>query len=140
MHNYNARSARIHNVRLARPHAGAGLLLTRQSSRPVSDSMVPPQTVHLAPDGDVPADGSRRLFNQVERVYYSGYWIKTYPVPADTLRAKKELIDALTRRLFNHTEHGLNVPGVRLNEARAAYNAETDPATRRVKGAMLAGA
>jgi hypothetical protein len=102
--------------------------------------MVPPQTVHLAPDGDVPADGRRRLFNQVERVYYSGYWIKTYPVPADTLRAKKELIDALTRRLFNHTEHGLNVPGVRLNEARAAYNAETDPATRRVKGAMLAGA
>jgi hypothetical protein len=102
--------------------------------------MVPPQTVQLAPDGDVPADGSRRFFNQVERVYYSGYWIKTYPVPADTLRAKKELIDALTRRLFNHTEHGLNVPGVRLTEARAAYDAETDPPKRRVKGAMLAGA
>jgi hypothetical protein len=85
-------------------------------------------------------DGTRRFFDGVERVCYSGYWIKTYPVPADTLRAKKELIEALTRRLFNHTEHGLNVPGVRLNEARAAYDAETHPAKRRVKGAMLAGA
>jgi hypothetical protein len=102
--------------------------------------MLPPQTLHLATDGDVPTEGSRRLFNQVERVYYSGYWIKTYPVPADTLRAKKELIEALTRRLFNHTEHGLNVPGVRLAEARAAYEYETDRAKRRVKGAMLAGA
>jgi hypothetical protein len=98
--------------------------------------------VHLAADFDVPADGTRRLFNQVERVHYSGYWIKTYPVPApaDTLRAKKELIEALTRRLFNHTEHGLNVPGARLVEARAAYDAEPDPGKRRVKGAMLAGA
>jgi len=100
------------------------------------------RTVHLATDDDVPAEGSRRLFNQVERVYYSGYWIKTYPVPtgADTLRAKKVLIESLTRRLFNHTEHGLNVPGARLDEARATYDAETDPAKRRVKGAMLAGA
>jgi hypothetical protein len=103
-------------------------------------SMVPPQNVHLATNDDVPSDGSRRFFNQVERVYYSGYWIKTYPVPADTLRAKKELIEALTRRLFNHTEHGLNVPGVRLAEARVAYDAEMDSAKRRVKGAMLAGA
>jgi hypothetical protein len=89
----------------------------------------------LAPD-----EGSRRVFDQVQRVYYSGYWIKTYPVPADSLRAKRELIEALTRRLFNHTEYGLNVPGVRLAEARAAYGAEMDPAKRRVKGAMLAGA
>jgi len=102
--------------------------------------MLPPQTVHLATDDDLPKDGSRRLFDHVERVYYSGYWIKTYLVPTDTLRAKKELIEALTRRLFNHTEHGLNVPGVRLVEARAAYDAETDTAKRRVKGAMLAGA
>src|SRR5690349_3302827 len=102
--------------------------------------MLPPQTLHLVTDGDVPAEGSRRLFDQVERVFYSGYWIKTYPVPADSLRAKKELIEALTRRLFNHTEHGLNVPGVRLAEARIAYESEQDRAKRRVKGAMLAGA
>jgi hypothetical protein len=87
-----------------------------------------------------PEDGTRRVIDQVERVFYSGYWIKTYPVPADVLRAKSELIEALTRRLFNHTEHGVNVPGARLKEARAAYDAETDPASRRVKGAMLAGA
>ena len=92
------------------------------------------------PDASPPAEGCRRNFDQVERVYYEGYWIKTYPVPVDTLQAKKLLIEALTRRLFNHTEHGLNVPGWRLNDARASHQAETDPAKRRVKAAMLAGA
>ena len=75
-----------------------------------------------------------------ERVFYEGYWIKTYPVPADSLDGKKRLIEALTRRLFNHTEHGLNIPGARLGEARQSYQAETDPARRRVKAGMLAGA
>ena len=95
---------------------------------------------HLPGQEDCPEDGTRRLFDQEERVFYDGYWIKTYPVPADSLLAKKPLIEALTRRLFNHTEHGLNVPGSRLAEARAAYDAESDPAKRRVKGGMLAGA
>ncbi|WP_028995744.1 hypothetical protein [Azonexus hydrophilus] len=89
---------------------------------------------------DTPVEGARRVINGEERVYYDGYWIKAYKVPADTLEAKKRLIDALTRRLFNHTEHGLNIPGTRLAEARSAFEAETDPARRRVKGAMLAGA
>lgn len=80
------------------------------------------------------------MFGEQERVYYYGYWIKTYPVPADTLQAKRNLIEALTRRLFHHTEPGLNVPGSRLAAVRAAYEAETDPAKRRVKGGMLAGA
>ncbi len=86
-----------------------------------------------------PAEGTRRIIGNEERVLYDGYWIKTYPVPADSLDAKKRLIEALTRRLFNHTEHGLNIPGTRLCEARATYAAETDPARRRVKAAMLAG-
>ncbi len=93
-----------------------------------------------APCEDVPRDGERRIFDGEERVYYDGYWIKTYPAPADSLEAKKRLIEALARRLFNHTEHGLNVPGARLNEARLSYESETDPARRRVKAAMLAGA
>ncbi|PKO87155.1 MAG: hypothetical protein CVU18_11720 [Betaproteobacteria bacterium HGW-Betaproteobacteria-12] len=87
-----------------------------------------------------PPEGTRRIIDGLERVYYDGYWIKTYPVPADSLDAKKRLIEALTRRLFNHTEHGLNIPGTRLAEARQAYEAETDPGRRRVKAAMLAGA
>ena len=90
------------------------------------------QSIHPS-DAPGPLDeGTRRIIDQVERVYYSGYWVKTYPVPTDELRAKSELIEALTRRLFNHTEHGLNVPGSRLKEARAAYDAEADPARRRV--------
>jgi hypothetical protein len=84
--------------------------------------------------------GARKVIDGQERVYYDGYWVKTYPVPADTLEAKKELIAALTRRLFNHTEHGLNMPGTRLDEARRAYEGETDPVRRRIKGGMLAGA
>jgi len=100
----------------------------------------PHQLAHVPDQADHPPEGTRRLINGQERVFYDGYWIKTYPVPADTLVAKKQLIEALTRRLFNHTEHGLNIPGTRLNEARNSFEAETDPARKRVKGAMLAGA
>lgn len=87
-----------------------------------------------------PPNGTRRVIDGVERVYYDGYWVKTYPIPKDTVQAKRTLIAALTRRLFNHVEHGLNIPGKRLDEARAAYESETDPQKKRVKGAMLAGA
>jgi hypothetical protein len=85
-------------------------------------------------------NGSRREFDGYVRVYYDGYWIKWYEPPQDSLEAKKRLIEALTCRLFNHVEHGLNIPGKRLDEAREAYEAETEPARKRVKGAMLAGA
>lgn len=84
--------------------------------------------------------GTKRVIDGQLRVFYYGYWIKAYDVPADTLQAKKRLIEALTRRLFNHVEHGLNIPGTRLKEARAAYETETEPERKRVKGAMLAGA
>jgi hypothetical protein len=90
-------------------------------------------------DDDVPL-GERRMIAGQSRVYYYGYWIKTYPTPAETLLTKKRLIEALTRRLFNHVEHGVNLPGTRLAEARASFARETDLARRRVKGAMLAGA
>ncbi len=96
--------------------------------------------LEIAAAAEPPAEGTRRLIDGQERVYYDGYWIKTYPVPADSLDAKKRLIEALTRRLFNHTEYGLNIPGHRLAEARAAYAAEQDPGKSRVKAAMLAGA
>src|SRR5450432_2855997 len=84
--------------------------------------------------------GEERMFEGRLRVYYDGYWIKAYQVPADSLLAKKRLIDALTRRLFNHVEYGLNVPGIRLTEARRAFLDETNQAKKRVKGGMLAGA
>jgi hypothetical protein len=84
--------------------------------------------------------GTKRLIDGQWRVFYDGYWIKAYDVPANTLLAKKQLIEALTRRLFNHVEHGLNIPGHRLDEARRAFVCEDDPQKKRVKGAMLAGA
>jgi hypothetical protein len=84
--------------------------------------------------------GTERIIDGRLRIYYDGYWIKAYEIPPDTLLAKKRLIEALTRRLFNHVEYGLNVPGTRLEEARRAYDSESDPARKRVKGAMLAGA
>lgn len=73
-------------------------------------------------------------------IHYDGYWIKYYEPPAESLDAKKGLIEALTRRLFNHVEHGINIPGIRLAEAREAYQRENDPERKRVNGAMLAGA
>src|SRR3954465_3791524 len=92
-----------------------------------------------AREAEIP-DGTVRVFRGVQRVHHEGYWVKMYPVPEDTLEAKRRLIEALTRRLFNHTEHGLNIPGWRLGEAKSAFQGETDPGKRRVKGAMYAGA
>jgi len=88
---------------------------------------------------DTPA-GSRRLCDGQWRVFYDGYWIKAYDAPENTLLTKRKLIEALTRRLFSHVEHGINIPGTRLGEARRAYESETDPRRARVKAAMLAGA
>jgi len=85
-------------------------------------------------------NGTRRDIDGKPCVYYDGYWIKHYEPPADSLDAKKRLIRALTLRLFNHVEHGINIPGIRLDEARRAYERETDPERKRVTGAMLAGA
>jgi hypothetical protein len=85
-------------------------------------------------------NGSKREISEKLCVYYDGYWIKFYEPPTDNLAAKKRLIEALTRRLFNHMEHGINVPGKRLGEARRAFEREQDPERRRVKRAMLAGA
>jgi hypothetical protein len=50
------------------------------------------------------------------------------------------LIDSLTRRAFHHTEAGINTPGKSLDQAREAYEKETDPDRRRINAAMLAGA
>ena len=86
------------------------------------------------------ADGTRKTFDGVTRVFYEGYWIKCYKPPVNSLKAKKSLIQSLTRRLFNHMEHGINIPGRLLDEVRAAYEAERDPRKKRVKGAMVAGA
>jgi hypothetical protein len=100
------------------------------------------QPANISPDTcrvSLPA-GTRKIIDGVERVYYEGYWIRYYQPPENTLSAKRHLITALTRRLFNHVEHGINIPGVRLKQARHAYETTLDPALKRVNGAMLAGA
>ena len=85
-------------------------------------------------------NGFRKKINGVTNVYYEGYWIKCYELPVGNLSAKRGLIQSLTRRLFNHMEHGINIPGRLLDDVRAAYEAEQNPGKKRVKGAMLAGA
>lgn len=85
-------------------------------------------------------NGTRKDFGDKPCIYFDGYWIRYYAPPSDSLSAKKRLIDSLTRRLFHHTEHGINTPGESLDLARRAYDEEKDPARKRVNGAMLAGA
>ena len=85
-------------------------------------------------------NGTERTIDGKLCVFYDGYWIKRYDPMEDSLETKKYLIEALTRRLFNHVEHGINMPGTRLEEARRAYEEESDPERKRVNGAMLAGA
>ncbi len=84
-------------------------------------------------------NGTVRKIDGEERVFYDGYWIRYYDIP-DNLTYKKQLIDQLTRRVFHHTEPGINTPSDRLDEVRTAYEAETDPFRKRVLAAMLAGA
>ena len=94
----------------------------------------------LPTPGREPRNGTRRRIGEKECVYYDGYWIRYYDPPAETLEEKKKLIDLLTRRLFHHTELGINTPSDKLDTARAAFERETDPRRKRVCGAMLAGA
>ena len=89
---------------------------------------------------DTKKNGTKKDIGGKPCIYFDGYWIKRYEPPSETLPAKRRLIEALTTRLFNHVEHGLNIPGSRLEEARKAYEEEKDPARKRVNGGMLAGA
>lgn len=87
-----------------------------------------------------PVNGTIEQINGVPSIFYDGYWIRYYEPPADSLLARKRLIESLTRRTFHHTEPGINTPGENLELARAAYERETEPRRKRVNGAMLAGA
>jgi hypothetical protein len=94
-----------------------------------------------APESSLlPADGDRRVIDNIEYIHCDGYWIRYYAPLEDTLANRKRLIDSLTRRAFHHTEAGINTPGSSLGLARDAYERETDPERKRINAAMLAGA
>ena len=84
-------------------------------------------------------NGSLREHEGCVQTYYEGYWIRYYEPPPDSLEARKKLIDNMARRVYHHAEEGINTPGRMLDQARAAYEAESDPGRRRVNAAMLAG-
>jgi hypothetical protein len=86
------------------------------------------------PNGSIRRDGGE------ERIFFDGYWIRYYAPPDNTPAAKRALLISLARRVFHHTEQGINTPGEKLPMARHAFEAETDPVRKRVNGAMLAGA
>ena len=90
--------------------------------------------------GEVLTDGSLRTVGGHTYIHYDGCWIHYYEPPPNTLENKRQLINHLTRRTFHHTEPGINTPGERLGQARAAWESETDPDRKRVNAAMLAGA
>ena len=83
-------------------------------------------------------NGTIRTINAEQRIFYDGQWIRYYKVPHN-LAYKKQLIDQLTRRVFHHTEPGINTPGERLEVVRAAYESMDEPSQKRVLAAMLAG-
>ena len=85
-------------------------------------------------------NGSRKEIDGKPHIYYDGYWIRYYAPPKETLAAKKELLDMLTRRTFHHTEPGINTPSANLDIARSSCDTESDPNRKRVNAAMLAGA
>jgi hypothetical protein len=85
-------------------------------------------------------NSSRKEINGKPHIYYDGYWIRYYAPPEETLTAKKELLDMLTRRTFHHTEPGINTPSANLDVARSSWEQENDAIRKRVNAAMLAGA
>ena len=87
-----------------------------------------------------PTNGTIRTLDGKSCVFYDGYWIRKYDPPADEVAARRELIDQLTKRVFHHTEPGINTPGYNLDEARMAYESENEPNKKRVNATMLAGA
>jgi len=87
-----------------------------------------------------PVNGTRKRIDDIECIYFDGYWVRFYAATEDSWSGKKALIDSLPRRAFHHTEPGINTPGRRLNDARKAYENQADPAMKRVNAAMLAGA
>ena len=84
-------------------------------------------------------NGKIKTFKGEARIYYDGYWIRQYDA-SNTLARKKRLIDQLARRVFHHTESGINTPGRKLEEVRAQYEKEQNSSKKRVLAAMLAGA
>ncbi|KAA3625740.1 MAG: hypothetical protein DWQ08_09020 [Proteobacteria bacterium] len=82
----------------------------------------------------------RKVVDEREYIQYDDYWIRFYEPPEDSYRARRDLIDALTRRTFHHSEPGINTPGLRLELARHHYESQFDPERKRVNAAMLAGA
>ena len=88
---------------------------------------------------DVVENGTIREHEGKICIHIDGYWIRYYAPPPNTMREKKALILSLRRRVFHHTEPGINSPGWRTEIARKYYESETDPAKKRVKAAMLAG-
>ena len=86
------------------------------------------------------ANGTVKKIDGKPCVYYDGYWVRWYEIKSDDFASKKKLIDQLTKRVFHHAEPGINTPGHRLAQIQRIYESETDPARKRVKGAMLAGA
>lgn len=84
-------------------------------------------------------NGTIREYQGKICIYIDDYWIRYYAPPPNTMAEKRELIYSLRKRVFHHTEEGINSPGWRMEIARKYYEAETDPARKRVKAAMLAG-
>ena len=93
-----------------------------------------------APKTKPTENGTIENINGVDHIFYDDYWIRYYEPPKESLTEKKKLLDALTRRTFHHTEPGINTPGDKLDQVRAAYDRESDPQRKRVNAAMLAGA
>ena len=100
-----------------------------------------PRTAELAEaeDEDVVENGTIREHQGKICIHIDGYWIRYYAPPPNTMAEKRELIYSLRKRVFHHTEEGINSPGWRLEIARKYYQQEDDPKRKRVKAAMLAG-
>ena len=111
------------------------------TSAPISAKQEQKNAVLAEPsdDSEVVENGTIRECQGKICIYMDGYWVRYYAPPPNTMAEKRILIFSLRRRVFHHTEVGINSPGWRVEIARKHYQNETNLARKRVKAAMLAG-
>lgn len=113
--------------------------MTAQNTKSIKPKAKPSTTEPSQADLVPVENGTIRENNGKICIYIDGYWVRYYAPPPNTMAEKRSLIFSLRRRVFHHTEGGINSPGWRLEIARKHYEQEADPARKRVKAAMLAG-
>jgi hypothetical protein len=118
---------------------------TRPSGRPITEMRAAAMSFTellsaYDPSGETHPAVSKRLVELAGDKPFIIFAEDNTVLPNLSAKLLREIRQGDPPREFYHTEHGLNIPGHLLAEARQAWQDEADPGKKRIKGAMYAGA